>query len=224
MKISLTIPVFNEERYLRHCLNSVFAQTELPDEVIIVNNNSTDRTVEIAREFPVKIVNESEQGITYARNKGFNTARYEIIARCDADTRLPANWISRIKYDFENYKIDAVGGPVHFYHLPFGARFFVDMYARFVRLVVGEETLIGSNLALTKKMWEEIKDHTCRDEKNIHEDVDLGIHIGQSGGRLLWDRKLVVGVSARRIIKKPGSFFIGYPTKLYNTFSRHLPR
>jgi len=49
-------------------------QIEKPDEIIIVNNNSTDKTVAIAEKYPVKIVNEPEQGMIQARNRGFNEA------------------------------------------------------------------------------------------------------------------------------------------------------
>src|ERR1700691_1182278 len=88
------------------------------DEIIVVDNNSTDRTVEIAQKYPVKIIHEIQQGVTPARNQGFNEARYEIIARTDADTILPPTWIKRIKKAFENPEVVAVSGPASFYDLP----------------------------------------------------------------------------------------------------------
>jgi glycosyltransferase involved in cell wall biosynthesis len=49
--ITVVIPTYNEEDYIKPCLDAVFAQTVLPDEVIVVDNNSTDKTVEIVSKF-----------------------------------------------------------------------------------------------------------------------------------------------------------------------------
>src|SRR5687767_1835934 len=95
LRVSLVIPAYNEESHLRACLDAVAAQTVRPFEVIVVDNNSTDTTVAIARSYSfVAVMHESQQGIVYARNAGFNAARGDIIARIDADTHLSPNWIA----------------------------------------------------------------------------------------------------------------------------------
>ncbi|HEX8932548.1 MAG TPA: glycosyltransferase family A protein, partial [Patescibacteria group bacterium] len=100
MKISVIIPAYNEEKYIGACIESLLKQNRLPDEIIVVNNNSTDQTAAIASQYPVKVINEKEQGITPARNRGLNEAQYDIIARTDADTILPPDWIEKIKKHF----------------------------------------------------------------------------------------------------------------------------
>src|SRR5476651_2420897 len=104
-RVSVVIPVYNEGKYLAACLDSLMAQKVKADEIIIVDNNSTDDSVEIAKRYPVKVIHEKTQGITPARNSGFNETKYEIIARTDGDTILPVNWIKRIKKTFENSEV-----------------------------------------------------------------------------------------------------------------------
>src|ERR1035437_9820650 len=89
MKVSVVIPAYNEEKYIGACLDSLMDQKEKPDEIIVVNNNSTDNTAKIVKKYPVRLINEEQQGMIPARNRGFNEAKFEIIARTDADTILP---------------------------------------------------------------------------------------------------------------------------------------
>ena len=119
MTISIIIPAHNEERYISLCLESIMAQTVLPDEIIVVDNNCDDCTVDIASRYPVKVVHEKRRGIIVARNAGFNAAGSEIIARTDADTILAPDWISRVKERFASAQIDALVGVAGLYDLPF---------------------------------------------------------------------------------------------------------
>ncbi|MBI3955353.1 glycosyltransferase family 2 protein, partial [Candidatus Gottesmanbacteria bacterium] len=94
--ISVVIPVYNEEKYIARCLQSVCNQNFKNYEVIVVDNNCTDKTAKIAAGFKVKIIREKIQGMTPARERGFREAKSEIIARTDADTIIPNNWLSSI--------------------------------------------------------------------------------------------------------------------------------
>lgn len=222
MKISLVIPVFNEEKYINRCLQSLKEQEEKPDEIIVVDNNCTDKTIEIARKYPLRIIKEKKQGTTFARNAGFNAAKYEIIARCDADVILPKNWIKKIKQNFSQRKIDGLTGPGLFYDLPIPTIFFAHLYLKGMRILQkGKNTLIGPNMAIRKIIWNKIKDKICLDDKKVHEDVDLAIHISQAGGIIYLDKQLIVKISGRRIKNNPLSFFVEYPARLINTLKNH---
>lgn len=85
MTISVIIPAWNSERYLREALNSVFAQTKQPFEVIVVDDGSTDSTCQVARAFPVRYEYQDHAGAASARNKGLRLAQGEFIAFLDSD-------------------------------------------------------------------------------------------------------------------------------------------
>jgi glycosyltransferase involved in cell wall biosynthesis len=195
MKISVVIPTHNEEKYIGECLESIANQTEKPDEVIVVNNNCTDKTVEIAQKFNVTIILEEKQGITYARNAGFNAAQYEIIARTDSDTILPKDWISKIKKAFEDPELGALSGPTSDSNRPAtkGINYYPSlMLFDVLSFIFKNGCLYGPNMALRKSVWEKVKNDVCLDDKKVHEDIDLSIHLNKLT-KIKFDNKLIVG-------------------------------
>ena len=225
MKISVVIPVYNEEKYIHQCLSSLKSQVVQPYEIIMVDNNSTDKTVEIAKRFNIKILRESKQGISHARNKGYNAARGDIIARCDADCILNPNWIKRISHNFESKKnISGLIGPLEFYDLPIkNVMPFFKFYILTMKRLLGQYPFNGPNMAISMKMWNQIKDKVCLDDKLFHEDIDLSIHVIKNKGRIVYDPKLKVQFSARRIKNEPKSFFEEYPDRVIKTYKKHFP-
>jgi glycosyltransferase involved in cell wall biosynthesis len=116
MKISVVIPAYNEEAFLPHLLASLQAQTfpKQDYEVIVVDNNSTDKTAAIAKKFGARVISESKRGYAYACNAGFAAAKGEIIARADADYIQPKDWLEKIQKAFQkDPKIVALGGPLY---------------------------------------------------------------------------------------------------------------
>lgn len=218
MKLSVTIPTYNEEKYIEQCLKALSQQTVAADEIIVVDNNCQDQTIALAKKFKVKIVTEIQQGIVYARNTGFNAARFELIARVDADTIVPIDWVEKLKRSFKDRSIDALTGTMIFYDLPLKTTFWNNLYLDFIKVIQKNKgTLIGFNMAIRKKMWNKVKDKVCLNERNVHEDADLGLWVGKLGGKIKHDKTLVVETSARRILKKPWSFFGEYPLRFIST-------
>lgn len=224
MKISVVIPAYNEENYLTACLKSVVAQSEPADEIILVNNNSTDRTAEIAASFPeVTVIIEKKQGITPTRNKGFDTAKGDLILRTDADTTVPKNWIKKIKKRFkEDPELLALSGPARFHDIPKAVQAknwptVIALNATF-RQTFHHDCMFGPNLALRKSVWEQVRDDICMDDKIVHEDVDLALHIARIG-KVFFDEKLVVTSSARRWKKLLP--YLEYPYRYIRTIQHH---
>jgi len=209
MKVSAIVPAYNEEKYIKACLEALTNQELKADEIIVVDNNCTDNTVKIAKEYNATIVQEKKQGLIYARNKGFDAASYDIIARCDADCHPPQDWIEKIRQNFESSRINALTGPVVFYDLPFISTIYARIYLFFMKLI------------FTKKIWEQVKNKVCLNDKKVHEDIDLGIHIVKIGGIIGLDSSLIMQVSGRRIPSNPLSFFIEYPVRLVKTLLTH---
>ncbi len=114
-KVSVIIPVYNGEKTLSQCLASVLSQSYRNYEVILVDNNSTDKTKSIIKEFQkenkkVVYLFEKERKRGAARNTGEKKAKGEIILMTDSDCIVPKNWIKEmIKLIIEN-KCIAVGG------------------------------------------------------------------------------------------------------------------
>ena len=88
MKISVVMPVYNGEKYLKEAIQSILNQTERDFELLIVNDGSTDNSETITRSFSdtrIKVINKVHSGLIDTLNLGFEKAQGEFIARMDAD-------------------------------------------------------------------------------------------------------------------------------------------
>jgi len=85
MKISVVIPAYNAAVFLPRCLKSVFAQTVKLEEVIVVDDGSTDNTAALAAELGARVISRKNGGLSAARNTGIQGALSEWIALLDAD-------------------------------------------------------------------------------------------------------------------------------------------
>jgi glycosyltransferase involved in cell wall biosynthesis len=93
--VSIVIPAYNEEESIVKTLLSLCSNlTRYNTEIIVVNNNSTDRTRELVEACGIHCVDEPKQGITMARNRGLAEATGTYVLNADADTLYPANWIN----------------------------------------------------------------------------------------------------------------------------------
>ena len=205
VRVSIVIPAYNEERHLKASLQAIANQSQQAFEVLVVNNASTDNTEAIARQFPfVTVLHEQQKGIVYARNCGFNLAKGDIIARIDADTILPPNWIEQVQqfYALPQHARWVLTGGCRFYNLLTGSltghgyNFFVH---RTNRLLLGYYLPWGSNMALPRQVWQAVADKTCL-RTDVHEDLDLGLHLHQAGYKVCYLPRLRVEAVARRIM------------------------
>lgn len=100
-RLSVVVPVFNEEAGITDCIERLLAEGDTIDEILIVDNNSTDRTASIIKRYAgshekVRYIFESRQGVVHARNAGFDASTCEIVGRIDADTRVQSGWATAI--------------------------------------------------------------------------------------------------------------------------------
>lgn len=222
MKVSVVIPAYNEEKYIRKCLESIAQQIEKPDEVIVVDNNCIDNTVEIAQKFRAIIVKEKKQGMIHARNAGFDAAQYEIIARTDADAILPSDWILKIKEHFKNQSLGALSGPSYYYNLPKKLQVsqFPSLYFfKIISFLIKTDCLFGPNMILKKSVWEKVRKEVCLNDKKVHEDIDLTIHI-RKYTKIKFDSKLIVRTTRTRWGQISTEYAVRLIRMLY--FHRHL--
>lgn len=224
MKISVVIPAHNEERYIGRCLQSIFNQTVQPDEIIVVNNNSTDNTSEIVETFPqVVLLNQHNHGVIVTRDHGFDAATGDILLRTDADTIVNADWVETHKKYFEHHpECDAICGSAYYDGVPDSLNYL--LFTRFIMsyyTLLGYHTLIGPNMSLRNSMWQKIRGEVCKNADEVHEDMDIAIHIHEVGGSIAFVPSAIVHSSTRRLVSKPQSFFLEYPHRLIKMLNKH---
>jgi glycosyltransferase involved in cell wall biosynthesis len=127
MRVSVIVPAYNEEALIHQCLTALKSQDYPRDlEILVVDNNSTDRTAEVAQSWGARLVREEKRGYVFALKRGTEEASGDILIYTDADTIVPSNWVSTIVAVLEaNPDAAAVGGWVTFYDSNWkGALFF----------------------------------------------------------------------------------------------------
>ncbi|HLC91926.1 MAG TPA: glycosyltransferase family 2 protein [Candidatus Saccharimonadales bacterium] len=196
LSISIVIPVYNEERYIKSCLDAIAAQTVKPLEVIVVDNNCTDRTVDLARQYPfVKIVKESVQGRTKARNAGFNAASGDIIGRIDADSVIIPGWLERVHQDFNDPSVQGVAGLGQtkvFLGVNLYSTFWTRVYFWTTHSFFRAVTMWGANMAVRRSAWDKVKQFTAPDGSEVHEDQDVSLVLLSHGCKIIQDDRLLI--------------------------------
>lgn len=110
-KVSIIIPVYNTEKYLKRCLDSISSQTYKNLEIILVNDGSTDNSYDICISYQKKdsrynIINKSNGGVSSARNEGIKIASGEYICFFDSDDEIEHNMIEKLLKNFIDYNVD----------------------------------------------------------------------------------------------------------------------
>ncbi|MCX6796036.1 MAG: glycosyltransferase family 2 protein, partial [Candidatus Falkowbacteria bacterium] len=112
--ISVLIPAYNEEKSICRCVNSCLNQTRKPDEIIIVNDGSTDNTLKILKSFgnKIKIVDlkKNTGNKSKAQEMGLREVKTDVFITTDADTSLDKNFVKEIGKSFDEEGISAVCG------------------------------------------------------------------------------------------------------------------
>ena len=119
--ISIVVPIYNVENYLRQCLDSIQNQTYKKFECIIVNDGSTDSSQQIAEEYLTdsrfKLINQSNKGLSGARNTGINHIREEstFVAFVDSDDYIYPDFLETLIEHIED-DVDIIEGMIEYFH------------------------------------------------------------------------------------------------------------
>lgn len=110
MNISFVIPVLNGDKYIQQCLESIFSEITEVDEVIVIDNGSTDRTVSIVESFEnVELLIQPDITVAAMRNRGEALSRNMLLAFIDADCVLCEGWRRQVIDVFANGSVHAAG-------------------------------------------------------------------------------------------------------------------
>ena len=159
-RISIVTPAYNEEKYIKACIESCLAQRVLPYEILVIDNKSTDRTADVVRQIIAQhehgslvcLLQQNEaQGLIPTRNFGFRQARGDVLGRIDADSFLQENWVENVQEIFMEKTVDAATGPVTYHDMP--AKKFGKISDDFIRRRLAKFAreyafLFGSNMAI----------------------------------------------------------------------------
>ena len=195
-KISVILPFFNAEDTLKRAIRSITNQTYQDFECILINNNSTDNSPSIASSLAkedsrIKIIEESEQGIVFASNSGFQQAKGEFIARMDADDEaLPERLKLQAEFLEKHPEFVAVGGLVEYksdFHSFRGFKKYVD----WVNSVISYEQIktnrfIDSPIVNPSAMWrrETGEQHGMYKNGDFPEDYEMWLRWLEAGVKI----------------------------------------
>ena len=110
-KISVIVPIYNTEEYLEKCINSIINQTYRNLEIILINDGSTDNSLNICKEFEkkdsrIKVISQKNQGVAYTRNVGLSNATGDYIAFVDSDDYIKLNFYEELYKCSQRYDAD----------------------------------------------------------------------------------------------------------------------
>jgi len=233
MKISAIVCAYNEAVFLPACLHSLFSQSRPPNEVIVVNNASSDSTGAVAAAIPgVRVVDEPAKGLVVARETGRLAASGDVLAYVDADCRAPFRWLELIERRFERHPaVVAVTGPYRFYDWDFLGRAILRSYDAVVAppthvvvhyLVGAGAILYGGNFAVRRDALDRINGF----DRSIDfhgEDTNLGRRLTPIGS-IQVARECWIWTSARRYraLGKRKVFGL-YVRNFWSEILRHRP-
>lgn len=109
--ISVIVPVYNASKYLERCVNSILVQSFRDIEIILVNDGSTDNSLDICyelskRDFRIKVIDQNNSGVSATRNKGFSESIGEYIIYIDADDMLENDMLQILYNNINEYNAD----------------------------------------------------------------------------------------------------------------------
>lgn len=113
-KVSIVVPVLNEEAVLAETLESLRAQRFQDFELIVVDNGSTDKSKEIAEKYADSVLEEKKRGAAWAMHRGFLSSRGEFLVSADADTLYPPDWLGKMVGALSKRGVVAAYGPMGF--------------------------------------------------------------------------------------------------------------
>ncbi|MET0884921.1 MAG: glycosyltransferase family A protein, partial [Mycetocola sp.] len=200
--LSVVIPVYNDAAVLSVCLDALARQSRPADEIVVVDNGSTDASAHVARSAGARVVTEPTRGIAAATSAGFDASGGRILARLDADSIPAEDWLHRVEASLAAHpEASAVTGTADFYggnrvQRWFGRSCYLPAYFGAMGMLLGHPPLYGSNYAIRAEAWLVVRESAHLDRPDVHDDLDLSFQF-QPGMTVLFDPALRVAVSAR---------------------------
>jgi len=196
LRASVIIPAYNAEKTLQTCLDALMQQTRIPDEILVVDDGSTDSTKTIADAYSlVTVLAQKNQGPAKARNAGATRANGDVIVFLDSDCAPEKNWLNEMLQPFENEKVAGVQGAYRSQQPSLVAQFDqADIEYRYERMKrVKKLDWIGSySAAYKRKIFLDEKGFDETFPKASGEDAELSYRLAEKGFVLVFAPKAIV--------------------------------
>ncbi len=211
--VTVIVPVRNGEPTIEPLLESLQRQDydRKKVEVIVVDGNSTDKTRDIVKKYPVKLVVEKKNGLNAARNTGIKNSNGEIIAFTDCDCVVSSNWITKIVENFKDPQVSCVGGSAKGFNGDFISQYVDNSLVPFMPLFKKREELnmvkpflrhpAGCNMAFRRKVAEEVGFF----DESIHygfDEVEFTERVCKAGYKMVLDPNVFVWHKHRSTLKE----------------------
>ncbi|RJQ38904.1 glycosyltransferase [Candidatus Microgenomates bacterium] len=219
MKISFVATILNEEKTVDVFLNSLFNQTIMPDEIILVDGGSTDNTLSVISGFQsanwqaasnkqIKIIFKISNR-SVGRNEGIKNATGEIILISDAGCILEKNWIKNIIKPFKDKKIEVVSG----FYKPVINNVFDKCLAAYTCVMpdkINANNYLPSSrsIAFKKNAWEKIEGYP--ENLNTCEDLVFAKNLKNEGFKFKFCKDAIVYWPQRKNLMEAGKQFFNY--------------
>ena len=182
-KISIYIPAYNAENTIRDSLNSILNQSKKFDEIIIVNDCSTDKTFEILNSFKeVKIINNlKNEGLSKSRNIAISECKNDIVANIDSDIVLDEFWLENILKYLKKNDVVICGGNTqekylqNIYNKWRGDRYALNWGPNDIK---NPPFIYGCNSIQYKNIWKEVKGYD-HEYKTAGDDINYSAKISR---------------------------------------------
>jgi glycosyltransferase involved in cell wall biosynthesis len=199
LRFSVVVPAYNEAAFIAETLRSLRHQDFTgPYEIVVVDNNSTDATADIARTFGVRVVEERVPGVCQARQRGLVEAAGEIVVSVDADTIYPPTWLSRIDAAFRSGAgVVGVAGPCRYRDAPWWIGGFTAALFGLVTAVYRATGWLGYVTATNTAFVRAAFDGYDLNLTQGGDEFDLLRRL-RKRGPVVWDRANEVATSPRR--------------------------
>ncbi len=212
-EVTVIVPVRNGEPTIEPLLESLqrLDYDRKKVEVIVVDGNSTDRTRDIVKKYPVKLVIERKKGLNTARNTGIRNSNSEIIAFTDCDCVVPNNWVTKIVENFKNPQVSCVGGSAKGLNGDFISQYADNSVVPLMPFFKKREELnmvkpflrhpAGCNMAFRRKVAEEVG---CFDEGIQYgfDEVEFSERVCRAGYKMVLDPNVFVWHKHRSTLKE----------------------
>lgn len=198
--ISFIIPCYNEEKHIKDCIRSIRKNVwYVPYEIIVVDNNCTDKTAKIAEKEQAFVIKETRKGVVFARQAGYQAARGRLIANIDADSKITSAWLWEALSGLSDDNVVAVTGPLEYEDVSSSLRMITKFYYALAKISndhIGV-FLQGGNAIIRKSALDEVGGYDTS-IAFYGEDTMTAKRI-QHLGKIVFNPRMITTTSPRRL-------------------------